>query len=72
MIINILFSLLVIIWTLMTIIIVFLLIRYRKPLRETLKVLQITQKKLFNDTQQFNHLKRTIDEFQKISERIKK
>jgi hypothetical protein len=72
MIIQILFSTLVIIWTLITIVLIGLLIKYRKSLTRTYKTLQVTQKKLFNDTQQFDQLKRTIEEFQKISQRIKK
>ena len=72
MIINIFFYLLVIIWTVITGLFIFVLIKYRKTLISTIKILQQTKNNLSNNTEQFELFKRQIEEINKISQRIKK
>lgn len=72
MIINIFFHLLVIIWTLITGLIIFVFIKYRKTLISTFKMFQQTKNNFSNNSQQFELFKRQIEEINKISQRIKK
>jgi len=72
MIFKILFCILVVIWTLITGLIIFVFIRHRRTLMKTLNMLQMTKNSFSNNTQQFDQLKRSLEEFNKISQRLKK
>ena len=72
MIFQVLFYTLVVIWTIFTGLIVFILLKHRQTLINTFKMLKSTKNSLSNKPQQFEQIKRTFEELNKISKRLKK
>jgi hypothetical protein len=72
MIFQVLFYTLVVIWTIFTGLIVFILLKHRQTLINTFKMLKSTKNSLSNNPQQFEQIKRTFEELNKISKRLKK
>lgn len=65
--IQILFNFLVIFWSVITLLIIIVLIRYGKSIFNTIKLISQTKKNISSNTQQFEQLSRFINDIQKFN-----
>ena len=65
--IQILFNFLVIFWSIITLLIIVVLIRYGKSIFNTIKLINQTKKNISPNTQQFEQLSRFINDIQKFN-----
>jgi hypothetical protein len=72
MILEILLTLLVVIWTTISLFFVFILIKHRHFLINFFKSFKLSKNNLSDNTQYFEQIKRSLEEFNKISNRLKK
>lgn len=70
--IQVLFNFLVIFWSIITLLIIVVLIRYGKSIFNTIKLINQTKKNISPNTQQFEQLSRFINDIQKFNNFNKK
>lgn len=70
--IQVLFNFLVIFWSIITLLITVVLIRYGKSIFNTIKLINQTKKNISPNTQQFEQLSRFINDIQKFNNFNKK